>query len=98
MLAVWSDIDVQLKRRYDLIPQLGTAVKVWAEQLTEIFAKLEEKTGQNYHPLWYAGVFHSHNIGSFTTEVDSSFNSAISATTTAPGSTSGGSEFSGGGW
>ena len=98
VLAAWSDIDVQLKRRHDLIPQLVTAVKIWAEQFTEIFANLEAKTGQNYHPLWYAGVFHSHNIGSFATEVDRSFNSAISATTSAPGSTSGGGEFSGGGW
>ena len=43
VLAAWSDIDVQLKRRHDLIPQLVTAVKIWAEQFTEIFAKLEEK-------------------------------------------------------
>ena len=28
MLAAWSDIDVQLKRRHDLIPQLVTAVKL----------------------------------------------------------------------
>jgi LemA protein len=47
VLAAWSDIDVQLKRRHDLIPQLVTTVKVWAEQFTEIFAKLEAKTGQN---------------------------------------------------
>lgn len=26
-LAAWSDIDVQLKRRYDLIPKLVDAVK-----------------------------------------------------------------------
>jgi hypothetical protein len=51
VLAACSDIDVQLKRRHDLIPQLITAVKIWAEQFTVIFAKLEAKTGQNYHPL-----------------------------------------------
>lgn len=26
VLTAWSDIDVQLKRRYDLIPRLGAAV------------------------------------------------------------------------
>lgn len=90
VLAAWSDIDVQLKRRHDLIPQLVTAVKAYSEHE-------KAKMGQGYHPLWYGGVFHSHNIGAFTTEVGSSFNSAISAATTAPGSTSGGGGFSGGG-
>lgn len=28
--AAWSDIDVQLKRRHDLVPQLVTAVKAYA--------------------------------------------------------------------
>ncbi|MEX0962757.1 MAG: LemA family protein [Pseudohongiellaceae bacterium] len=31
VLAAWSDIDVQLKRRHDLIPQLVTAVKAYSE-------------------------------------------------------------------
>jgi len=31
VLAAWSDIDVQLKRRYDLVPQLVTAVKAYSE-------------------------------------------------------------------
>jgi len=30
VLAAWSDIDVQLKRRHDLIPQLVTAVKAYS--------------------------------------------------------------------
>lgn len=30
VLAAWSDIDVQLKRRYELIPQLVTTVKAYA--------------------------------------------------------------------
>ena len=31
VLAAWSDIDVQLKRRYDLVPQLVTTVKAYAD-------------------------------------------------------------------
>lgn len=31
VLAAWSDIDVQLKRRYELIPQLVTTVKTYAD-------------------------------------------------------------------
>lgn len=30
VLAAWSDIDVQLKRRHDLVPQLVAAVKAYA--------------------------------------------------------------------
>lgn len=31
VLAAWSDIDVQLKLRHDLVPQLATAVKAYAD-------------------------------------------------------------------
>ncbi|MDP6415331.1 MAG: LemA family protein [Gammaproteobacteria bacterium] len=31
VLAAWSDIDVQLKRRHDLVPQLVTTVKAYAD-------------------------------------------------------------------
>ena len=31
VLAAWSDIDVQLKRRYELVPQLVTTVKAYAD-------------------------------------------------------------------
>jgi LemA protein len=40
--AAWSDIDVQLKRRHDLIPQLAGAVKTYASYERET---LEEITG-----------------------------------------------------
>jgi len=38
----WSDIDVQLKRRYDLIPNLVNAVKGYAKHEKELFEKVTE--------------------------------------------------------
>ena len=38
----WSDIDVQLKRRYDLIPNLIETVKGYAKHEKEIFEKVTE--------------------------------------------------------
>ena len=38
----WSDIDVQLKRRYNLIPNLVEAVKGYAKHERELFEKVTE--------------------------------------------------------
>lgn len=38
----WSDITVQLKRRYDLIPNLINAVKGYAKHEKEVFEKVAE--------------------------------------------------------
>ena len=38
----WSDIDVQLKRRYDLIPNLINIVKGYATHEKEVFEKVTE--------------------------------------------------------
>ncbi|MES2604759.1 MAG: LemA family protein, partial [Pseudomonadota bacterium] len=51
VLAAWSDIDVQLKRRHDLLPQLVTTVKAYAAHekatlmaVTELRARSEAAT------------------------------------------------------
>ena len=38
----WSDIDVQLKRRYDLIPNLVETVKGYAKHERELFEKVTQ--------------------------------------------------------
>jgi len=38
----WSDIDIQLKRRWDLIPNLIETVKGYAKQEKEVFTKVTE--------------------------------------------------------
>ncbi len=41
----WSDIDVQLKRRADLIPQIVTTVKGYAKHERQLFSDITEKRG-----------------------------------------------------
>lgn len=42
----WSDITVQLKRRYDLIPNLVNSVKGYAAHESEVFEKVTEARSQ----------------------------------------------------
>lgn len=42
----WSDIDVQLKRRYDLIPNLVKTVQGYAKHEKEVFEKVTEARAQ----------------------------------------------------
>ncbi len=42
----WSDIDVQLKRRYDLIPNLVNTVKGYAKHEDSVFMKVTEARSQ----------------------------------------------------
>ncbi len=58
VLAAWSDIDVQLKRRHDLIPKLIDAVKQYAayesstlSAITTLRSQSEDTTGIEKIPL-----------------------------------------------
>ncbi|MEJ2405277.1 MAG: LemA family protein [Candidatus Thiodiazotropha sp.] len=46
VLAAWSDIDVQLKRRHDLIPKLVEAVKQYAGYEQATLSAITELRGQ----------------------------------------------------
>lgn len=42
----WADVDVQLKRRADLVPQLVTVVQAYATHERQLFADIAEKRNQ----------------------------------------------------
>lgn len=70
--------------------------QAWAERFADVF----RMQAPNYQPGWYAGPgWNVHNLGSFSSNLSSSFSSAISSSATAPGSSSagGGGGSSGGG-
>ena len=71
----------------------------WAEKFADVLASIRDPHGNSYHPRWYHGNFSPTRISSFTSDVGSSFHSAIASASTAPGSSSGGGGggFSGGG-
>ncbi len=46
MQEAWADIDVQLKRRYDLIPNLVNAVKGYATHESTAFEKVSQARSQ----------------------------------------------------
>jgi uncharacterized membrane protein YgcG len=73
--------------------------QAWAEQFTEVFAKLAADQGVAYHPTWYRGNFSARKMANFAGNIGQEFNSAISSAATPPGSSSGGGGggFSGGG-
>jgi uncharacterized membrane protein YgcG len=74
---------------------LGVEQK-WAERFTSVLSL----QAPNYQPAWYSGPgFDTRHLGAFSSQLGSSLNSAISASSTPPGSSSGsgGGGSSGGG-
>jgi uncharacterized membrane protein YgcG len=64
--------------------------QAWAEQFFDVLQRASA-SGEHYHPAWYSGSGWS-NLGAtgFASGLGSSFSSAISSASTAPGSSSGG--------
>lgn len=54
----WADIDVQLKRRYDLIPNLMEAVKGYAKHESGVFEKVTQARSQ----AMQAGTVHDKEV------------------------------------
>jgi uncharacterized membrane protein len=69
----------------------------WADQFTDVFARMQADSQRAYQPLWYQGNFDPGRLGSFASSVGSDFSSAISSAATPPGSSSGGGGGGGGG-
>ena len=106
-LEVAEKDDLALRHPPDLTPELfekylpfaialGVEQK-WAEQFSEVFARLEATEDGAYSPRWYKGKFSSNRMGNFASNVSSSFSSAVSSAATPPGSSSGSSGGSSGG-
>lgn len=76
----------------------------WSEQFTDVLAAAGA-AGEEYQPRWYHGSrWHHGSAGSFSSDLNSSFSSAIASSAIAPGTTSSssggfssGGGFSGGG-
>jgi uncharacterized membrane protein YgcG len=71
----------------------------WSEKFTDVLAAAGA-AGEEYHPRWYRGRrWHSGSVGSFSSDLNSTFSNAIASSAVAPGSSSGsgGGGFSGGG-
>ena len=80
-------LTVELYERY-LPAALALGVEQrWAERFAAVFAT----QAAAHSPGWYSGdSWNSRDIGGFTSDLGSSFSSAISSAATAPGSSSGG--------
>ena len=50
--AAWADIDVQLQRRHDLVPQLAATVKGYAEHERSTLSAVTELRTSNSRPGW----------------------------------------------
>jgi len=58
----WSDIDVQLKRRHDLIPNLVEVVKGYAKHEKELFEKVTEARASAISAKGAAEAGHAENM------------------------------------
>src|SRR5665213_1946334 len=63
----WSDIEVQLKRRYDLIPNLVSTVQGYATHEKDVFEKVAEVR---------ANALNAQTVGQ-AAQADSQFQSAL---------------------
>jgi uncharacterized membrane protein YgcG len=71
----------------------------WSERFAAILKEAQMPDGSPYQPVWYGGSWDRFNIGSTTTAITHSLNSAVTHSVSPPGSSSGGGGggFSGGG-
>ena len=71
----------------------------WSEKFADILKNAQMGDGSPYQPTWYGGSWDRFNVGSTTSALSHSLNSAVTHSVSPPGSSSGGGGggFSGGG-
>ena len=60
--SAWSDIDVQLKKRYDLVPNLVETVKGYAAHEQSLFTKVTEARAQAIRATGPAETAQAENL------------------------------------
>ena len=60
--SAWSDIDVQLKKRYDLVPNLVETVKGYAAHEQALFTKVSEARAQSIRATGPAETAQAENM------------------------------------
>jgi LemA protein len=60
--SAWSDIDVQLKKRYDLVPNLVETVKGYAAHEQSLFTKVTEARAQSIRATGPAETAQAENM------------------------------------
>ena len=66
--TAWSDIDVQLQRRHDLVPQLVKAVDAYADlKANENFLKLQAELVQAENYLQFARRYYNGSVRDYNT-------------------------------
>ena len=66
----------------------------WSEKFSKVLERAATRGSHGYHPAWYHGTdYHHLPTGNFASNLGNSIGTAVSSSSTAPGSSSGG-----GGW
>jgi uncharacterized membrane protein YgcG len=63
----------------------------WADQFSDVFARIQQAEGRDYNPSFYRGSYTHFNAASFTNDIGNKMASSLSSASTSPSSSSSGS-------